>query len=144
MTTSRPFESTWPATPECVPAARRHVVAYLRDADCVPVALDDVALAVSEAVTNAVLHAYCHRDEPGEVRISVEADTGVEEVLIQVDDDGRGMAPRTNSPGAGVGLSVIGTVTTRFESGERPDGGTRLCMWFKHAESCRMSHDAVG
>ena len=144
MSASAPFSSSWPATPECVPVARRRIVEYLRDGDISPVALDDVALAVSEAVTNAVLHAYCERDEPGEVRICVEADPGGREVLVRVEDDGRGMTPRSNSPGAGVGLSVIDTVTTRFETGEREDGGTRLCMWFERAESRRMSQTDLG
>ena len=48
-----------------------------------------------------------------------------------VEDDGRGMVPRPDSPGLGLGLPLIATVSDRFETHTTPSGGTKLCMWFR-------------
>lgn len=122
------FAASWPATPENVPIARHAVMARLREADTPDPPLSDVALAVSEAATNAVTHGYVGRD-PGKFRVVVQA-TG-DELEVVVEDDGRGMIPRPDSPGLGLGLPLIATVADRFETHATPDGGTRLCMWFR-------------
>lgn len=123
-----PFAATWPAVPDSVPTARRAVVAYLREAATPDPPLGDVALVVSEAVTNAVQHAYVGRP-PGHVNISVEVDE--QELAVTVEDDGAGLVPRADSPGLGLGLPLIATVAARFETRTRPQGGTRLCVWFR-------------
>jgi anti-sigma regulatory factor (Ser/Thr protein kinase) len=86
-----------------------------------------VALAFSEALTNAVLHAYVDV-EPRDVEVLVElaADT----VVITVADRGRGMQPRPDSPGLGLGLPLISSLTRRFDVEQRPEGGARLTLWF--------------
>ena len=68
-----------------------------------------VALAVSEAVTNAIVHAYVGRPEPGEIEVVAQraADDRLE---ILVCDDGRGMLPRPDSPGVGLGLPLVATL----------------------------------
>ncbi len=84
-------------------------------------------LAVSEAVTNAVLHAY--RDRPaGEVHVEVHRDAA--EVRITVADEGAGMRPRPDSPGLGLGLPLIARLSTSLEVATGDAGGTRLCMTF--------------
>jgi stage II sporulation protein AB (anti-sigma F factor) len=117
------------ATPAAVPGVRRAVVdfAELHGIGVPP----DIALAVSEAVTNAVLHAY--RDgKPGDMR--VVACSEPDRLVVVVRDYGCGMSPHPNSPGLGLGLSVIGRLTTELNI-ERPDegGGTRLRMSFAAA-----------
>jgi anti-sigma regulatory factor (Ser/Thr protein kinase) len=117
------------ATPAAVPGVRRAVVdfAELHGVGVAP----DVALAVSEAITNAVLHAY--RDEsPGAVRVVACAER--HRLVVVVRDYGCGMSPRPDSPGLGLGLAVIGRLTTELNI-ERPDegGGTRLRMCFANA-----------
>ena len=89
--------------------------------------LTDLALAVSEAVTNAVIHGFIDR-EPGSVRVCVSA--GVDEFLVVVADDGRGMQPRPDSPGLGMGLPLIGQVTAHFDIRVPAGGGTELNMTF--------------
>jgi anti-sigma regulatory factor (Ser/Thr protein kinase) len=121
---------TYPAVPASVPKARHDVMRWLkerRDGALGP-KLVDVELAVSEGVSNAVNHAY--RDgEPGEVRVDVEpADDGVQ---VVIEDDGRGMLPRPDSPGAGLGLPLMATLAARFDTSTRPGAGTRLCMLFR-------------
>jgi len=91
--------------------------------------VDAVKLAVSEAVTNAVMHAYVDADEPGEVHVATCLRGG--KVYVTVRDDGMGMTPRLDSPGLGVGLPFIADTadTLDIASGER--GGTELRMSFQ-------------
>jgi serine/threonine-protein kinase RsbW len=86
-----------------------------------------VALAVTEAVTNAVLHAY--RDgSGGDVRVVACAEP--ERLVVVVRDYGCGMRPRHDSPGLGIGLSTVGHLASHFNV-EAPDGdGTRIRMHF--------------
>ena len=88
----------------------------------------DIELAVSEAATNAIMHAFRDRSEPGTVGVSVTLDDG--EIEIVVRDDGSGMAPRDDSPGLGLGLPLIRRVADGFDHREPPDGGTELWMRF--------------
>lgn len=91
---------------------------------------DAVGLAFSEALTNAVLHAYVGV-EPQDVEVSVGLSPDT--VVITVADHGRGMQPRPDSPGLGLGLPLISSLTRRFEVEQREDGGARLTLWFDRA-----------
>jgi anti-sigma regulatory factor (Ser/Thr protein kinase) len=117
-----------PAVPGAASDARRavHAVAAGRVTDGY-----DVALAVSEAVTNVVIHAYRDRAPdagPGCVHITVTI--GGDELLVAVADEGKGMAPRPDSPGAGLRLPIIATLADRFEIQQQPSG-TRLLLAFR-------------
>ena len=57
-----------------------------------------VALAVSEAVTNAIVHAYVDAPEPGEIEVIAQR-IGDDCLEILVCDDGRGMLPAPRQPG---------------------------------------------
>jgi serine/threonine-protein kinase RsbW/stage II sporulation protein AB (anti-sigma F factor) len=118
---------SWPAEVRTVSAARHAVTDWLRACDTSDPPLSDVALVVSEAVTNAVNHAYVGRPR-GEVhvRVTVEAD----ELLVVVEDDGNGLRPRPDSPGLGYGLAMMVAVTKRFEAETIAGSGTRLRAWF--------------
>jgi anti-sigma regulatory factor (Ser/Thr protein kinase) len=121
------MDTTWDAVPETVPAARRAVLAHLRAADTSDPPMSDIGLAVSEAVTNVVHHAY-PAQEPGPVRVRV--DVRPDEIELMVEDRGGGMLPRPDSPGLGLGMPLIATISDRFDIRVAPDGGTRLCIWF--------------
>src|SRR3954451_9479263 len=99
---SRPAErvvGTWPAVPESVSAARRAVVDFACRHGATPAALAAIELAVSEAMTNAVQHAYPDADELGPVTIT--GGTCDAMLVIEVTDRGAGMRPRHDSPGLG-------------------------------------------
>lgn len=117
----------FPARPDQVRLARRAVEAYAREHG----ALDPhgIALAVSEAVANAVIHAYVGEPQAGDVEVIAErhADDGLE---IHVCDEGRGMKPRSDSPGLGVGLALVANLAQRFRVEARPTGGTAVSMVF--------------
>ena len=91
-----------------------------------------VALAVSEAVTNAIVHAYVDAPEPGEIEVVAQR-VGDDRLEIFVCDDGRGMLPRPDSPGVGLGLPLVATLAESFEVQARTGGGTRVRMAFTAA-----------
>jgi serine/threonine-protein kinase RsbW len=84
--------------------------------------VSDVALAVSEAATNAVVHANAET-------IYVTASQAAGQLTIVVADDGGGMSPRPDSPGMGLGLPIIASVTQRFEI-VSDEGRTEIHMTF--------------
>ena len=87
-----------------------------------------MTLAVSEAVTNAIIHAFVGR-ERGRVAITAEAGEGC--VLVRVLDDGRGMTPHPESPGLGLGLTMMASMATRCDIREAPSGdGTEVRLAF--------------
>jgi stage II sporulation protein AB (anti-sigma F factor) len=117
----------FPAQPEHIGPVRRAVRAYAEEHGSTDP--DGVALALSEAATNAVLHAYVDAPEPGEVEVVAQriTDNGI---VLAVCDDGRGMKPRPDSPGVGLGLALAAAIASRLEVESRPGGGTRVCMTF--------------
>jgi anti-sigma regulatory factor (Ser/Thr protein kinase) len=127
---SKPLTFRFPARAEHIGEARRAVVEYVRRHAVADPA--DVGLAVSEVVTNAIIHAYVDAPAPGEIELVARRteDAGLE---VSVCDEGRGMTPRVDSPGLGVGLSVVGSVAKQVEIEARPAGGTRVLMVFAAA-----------
>jgi anti-sigma regulatory factor (Ser/Thr protein kinase) len=121
------LEISLPARAENV-AVIRHVLGGVGDALALhPEILSDVKLAVSEACANAVVHAY-PKGEPG--LLDVELSTGSGNIEIVVRDHGRGMMPRTDSPGLGVGLPLMASLAESLELTNSTDGGTEIRMRF--------------
>jgi len=122
------LEVTLPARASAVPQAR-HRVADALEAHGVPAEMaPDVALAVSEACTNVVKHAYLDRPE-GPMHLSVGR--GADELSVTVCDEGSGMAPRPDTDGLGLGLPLIVNATRDLEVTAGPHGrGTKLRMIF--------------
>jgi anti-sigma regulatory factor (Ser/Thr protein kinase)/PAS domain-containing protein len=116
-----------PAREASVPELRGAVQGFISEHGAGKTVLSDVALAVSEAVTNAVMHAFLDREE-GTVRVAVRA--GVDQIVVIVADDGRGMQPRADSPGLGMGLPLIGQLAASLDIRVPAGGGTELCMTF--------------
>jgi serine/threonine-protein kinase RsbW/stage II sporulation protein AB (anti-sigma F factor) len=116
------------AVPASVPALRGAVAEFVIAAGVREPLLTSVKLAVSEAVTNAVLHAYVGAVRPGAVRVAawLEQDS----LLVEVSDDGGGMMPRLDSPGLGVGLPFIADTADTLDIGSSPRGGAQLRMTF--------------
>jgi stage II sporulation protein AB (anti-sigma F factor) len=118
-----PLEIELSAAPTSI-ATARHAVADF----CGGQALDHqaVAITVSEAVTNAVVHAYPAGIDEG-IRLVATLHPG--SLVVEVSDRGRGMTPRGDSPGMGIGLGLIARLSDGFEI---QDGrsGTTLTMRF--------------
>ena len=122
-----PVTWSWPAEVGSVGTARHAVVDWLRERGLSDAPLGDVALMVSEAVSNAVVHAYVG-GPPG--AIDVEVAVFEDELMVAVQDHGRGLSPRPDSPGLGYGLALMVAVSERFEAQSHDREGTRLVAWF--------------
>ena len=124
---------SYPAVPEAIGRARRAVEGFVRACGAHDDAASRVALAVSEACTNVVLHAYLEYDQAGAFHVSAELveDDGDGALRVTVADDGRGMRPHLDSPGAGLGMPIIAQTADVFEVRSRAAGGTELCMRFR-------------
>ena len=126
-------DAAWvlPAVPSAVGQLRRRAAAFASAVGASDEMADAVALAVSETVTNAVIHAYAGR-EPGSVSVRCRADG--ERLIVEVIDEGAGVAARDDSPGIGHGLAMVGAVAETLEVAPRPDGpGTVVTMSFAAA-----------
>ena len=95
-------ELTLPADAESVVLARQMVRGLVNFLGWSDESRNDISIAVTEACTNAVLHAYPDGDGEYTVRAWVEPDR----LVVAVRDEGRGIAPRVESPAAGLGLGL--------------------------------------
>jgi anti-sigma regulatory factor (Ser/Thr protein kinase) len=116
-----------PARPQSIAPLRHAVVELARANGASDVELEDIAIAVSEALSNVVLHAYPGDDEHGVVVVQAWMDG--RRLQVAVCDEGVGMLARTDSPGLGFGLSVIHRIAERVEV-EDVSPGVRLRMTF--------------
>ena len=118
--------------------------AFLRNvvaAFCVPLnptveQIDDVKTAVSEAVTNCVVHAYDQKI--GEIEVEAYTDGGI--IHIRVTDFGRGIvniqkavspyfSTEKDAERAGIGFTVMRTFMDGIEVFNNPNGGLSVNMW---------------
>jgi anti-sigma regulatory factor (Ser/Thr protein kinase) len=127
-------DAAWelPAVPSSVGAMRHRAAAFAAAAGAPENVTNAVELAVSELVTNVVLHAYVGT-EPGRVRMRCQADAG--RITVEVADDGVGVAPRDDSPGVGHGLALVGGLADALEVAPGAGGrGTLVTMSFAGGE----------
>ena len=106
----------------------RHVVGALADAlGMAPTTAADVKLAVTEACTNVVRHAY--GDTSGSLEVEVLPRR--EAFVVTVTDRGRGLHPSSASGGAGLGLPLMAALANALEI-DQPEGcGNRVRMSFR-------------
>jgi serine/threonine-protein kinase RsbW len=121
------LELTLPARPENVAVARHAIGGFADVVEMPDQTLADVKLAVTEACTNVVVHAYPNGDGPMGLRASVEE--GVLRVVVV--DEGRGILPRADSPGLGLGLPLIATLAESLELGTGTNEETEVRMSFR-------------
>lgn len=123
------YSASLPATPAAVPEIRHRVLDVARELGADAETCDAVAVAVSEACTNVVMHAYDPAAPAGRVVVSARRDD--EQLRVVIRDSGHGMRPRTDSPGLGLGLPLIAQLSDHLEVTRGPDGrGTELRLWF--------------
>jgi serine/threonine-protein kinase RsbW len=124
---SHGFELELAAEADNVPLVRHALRGLLEASGISDERTADIALAVTEACANAVLHAY--PGDIGKFEVAAELAPGGR-LFVIVRDYGSGMAPRVDSPGLGVGLPVIAAIAEALEI-DSPDGsGTLVRMIF--------------
>ena len=115
--------------------ARVAVSAFLAPLDPTVSELSDIRTAVSEAVTNAIVHGY--RDTVGQIEMKLFTDG--EKVHIEVIDDGFGIddIDRARQPffttcadgtRSGMGFTVMESFMDELRVVSEPDEGTRVVM----------------
>ena len=111
----------------------RHALGGLGEAFDVPESkLSDIRLAVTEACANAVVHAYPDGHKgPMEVVVSMDEET----LTVLVRDWGCGIRPRPDSPGLGLGLSLIAALAETVQLGHNIAEHTEVRMKFALSEA---------
>jgi serine/threonine-protein kinase RsbW len=118
---------TLPARPENV-SVIRHVLGAFAEALRLPDDLvEDLRLAVTEACTNVVRHAY-PADVPGPVEISIVPSEDLVSVIVS--DHGRGIGSSSDTNGPGLGLPLIAAIADEVDLQPVPGGGSRVAMTF--------------
>jgi serine/threonine-protein kinase RsbW/stage II sporulation protein AB (anti-sigma F factor) len=115
------------ADPEEVRRIRHALADYAADQGVARPVVDDLSLAISEIVSNAVVHAFPDRDD-GTITVMATVNGG--EMTVRVVDDGVGLQARMDSPGAGLGLAIAGRVADRMVVEHPSHGGTEVRMTF--------------
>ncbi len=126
------MELALPARAENI-AIVRHAFGALGEALAIDEEIvSDIRLAVTEACTNVIVHAY---PEDSEGPLEVLATLTEDELTVLVRDEGPGIVPRPDSPGLGLGLPLMASLAEGMQLGHAEDGRTEVCMTFSLASS---------
>jgi anti-sigma regulatory factor (Ser/Thr protein kinase) len=116
------------AEPAAVSELRHRAAEFASAAGASDEVTQAIVLAVSETVTNAVVHAYDAEDR-GQVRVRCHVDG--ERFIVEVADDGAGIGSGHGRPGIGHGLAMVGALAHTLEIASGPGGrGTAVTMAF--------------
>jgi serine/threonine-protein kinase RsbW len=124
---------TMPARPEGVAVVRQALAGMADALDVDATVVADMKMAVSEACTNVVVHAY--DDADGVLEVDMLA--GENGLSIRVRDHGSGIQPRASRsrdvPALGLGLPLIAALSDSFELHGSAGQGTEVRMTFHFA-----------
>jgi serine/threonine-protein kinase RsbW len=115
------------AVAESIPHARSAITQFATRSGITGEPLEDVRLALTEAATNVVKHAY---PELSTGVFYVTAAVAAEELWVLVSDDGCGYRASSQVPGLGWGLTLIAKLSEEYVITERGNGGTEVRMRF--------------
>jgi serine/threonine-protein kinase RsbW len=121
---------TIPAKAEYITLGRLALTAISRVRPLSDETLSDLKLALTEACTNSVRHAYSEgREGTVEIVYQLEPDR----LVVEVGDDGQGFQPEEQAVEGngdlnegGLGIAIIRAVADEVEITERESGGSRL------------------
>lgn len=124
-----------PATPASLAPIRRAVTGLASAAGLPAARVDDVAVAVTEACANVVVHAYGGRGGIIEVKAAVDGQW----LRVSVRDEGRGLVPRLRhtSPGLRLGLQMMAALADETDFRAAEGGGTCVRLAFRLPQSGR-------
>jgi serine/threonine-protein kinase RsbW len=126
----RSVRLTIPARPEYITLGRLALTALAGVRPVSDETLHDLKLALTEACTNSVRHAY---DEGGEGTVDILYELQPDRLAVEVGDAGAGFEPRDSNgvngedlSEGGLGIEIIRAVTDEVEIEAREGGGSRL------------------
>ncbi|MCR2803074.1 anti-sigma F factor [Paenibacillus soyae] len=136
MTGHNEMKLTFSARSENEAFARIAVAAFVSQLDPTLEELNDLKTAVSEAVTNAIIHGY---DSDDMKQVTIEASIDRDTVRISIQDEGNGIEDvelarqplYTSKPElerSGMGFTIMENFMDRFEVTSTVGGGTRVDM----------------
>ena len=128
--------------------ARAAVAAFVSQLDPGVTEIADIKCAVSEAVTNAIVHGYRDTPETGSITITVSILSG-RAVKIEIKDKGCGIPDvgqarqplyTTDAAGerSGMGFTVMESFTDALKVTSKVGKGTTVTMWKKLSERGRI------
>ena len=115
--------------------ARISVAAFIAQLDPTLEELADIKTAVSEAVTNSIIHGY--EDQTGIVKLICKIKEN--EVLIEILDSGKGIenieiakqplyTTKSNMERSGMGFTIMESFTDNLKIRSKPNKGTTVIM----------------
>jgi serine/threonine-protein kinase RsbW len=122
---------SFPAKPEYITLSRLALTGLARVRPFPDDTLADLKLALTEATSNSVRHAY--GDGEGHVEISFQL--WPDRLVVEISDDGAGFEPSTSESThaseeelseGGLGIAIIRSIADELEIGSGPSGGSRL------------------
>ena len=109
--------------------ARHEVSGFALESGLDQLEIGAIELAVGEACSNVVRHAYGADASPGPM--VVEAEVDAQHLMVSVVDSGAGIRSRISTGGAGLGTAIMIALCDTLEVGSGPQGcGTRVTMTF--------------
>ena len=128
--------------------ARAAVAAFVSQLDPGVTEIADIKCAVSEAVTNAIVHGYRDTPDTGSIAITVSILSG-RTVKIEIKDKGCGIPDvgkarqplyTTDAAGerSGMGFTVMESFTDALKVASKVGKGTTVTMWKKLSERGRI------
>ena len=138
MTVKNKFNMSFPALSANEGFARGAVSAFAAQLDPTIEEINDIKTAVSEAVTNCIVHAY--KDKVGTVYIYCEiTDQSVVKIKIRdrgcgIEDVEKAMQPLYSSVGgerAGLGFAVMQSFCDKIKVTSKPLKGTAVTLYKK-------------
>ena len=124
----RAVRLTIPAKAEYITLCRLALTGISRLRPLSDETLADLKLALTEACSNSVRHAYGE----GDGRVEIVYELHPDRLAIEVTDDGGGFEPAGGAEAAdelsegGLGIAIIRAIADEVEIGPRDSGGSRL------------------
>ena len=129
----REVRLTIPAKPEYITLCRLALTGISRLRPLTDETLADLKLALTEACSNSVRHAYADEDGCVEIRYELHADR----LVIEVADDGEGFDPghgrgeEDELSEGGLGIAIIRSIADDLQIGARESGRGSLLRFVK-------------
>jgi len=125
-----------PSKPEFLLVARLATGGVRVRAELIVDDIEDLKVAVAEACTNVINHAFDDGVNPADRIIRVRMSAGKGEMTVEVEDEGRGFDPkelqRSRRDGldgqGGLGFGLMKELTDSFRVESAPGSGTRVIM----------------
>jgi serine/threonine-protein kinase RsbW len=127
--TPSPVRLSLPAEARNIAMVRRALEAIAEELALPRRLVEDMRLAVTEACTNVVRHAYggAEADDVRAMRVELLPHAGGMQVVVE----DRGLGPSPDSGGPGLGLPLMAALTSQLEvTRGQGDRGSRIAMSF--------------